>query len=335
MLDLRPKGLYCSDGGFYIDPWEPVDRAVITHAHADHARGGSRKYLCARDGKSVLQTRLGETSIIETLKYGEKISINSITLSLHPAGHILGSSQVRIEKNGRVVVVSGDYKTAADPTCTPLEPIRCHEFITETTFGLPIFKWPSTEEVLSDINSWWQKNQKEGRTSILFAYALGKAQRIISGLDETIGPILTHGAIEKFLPCYRSAGISLPPTHYVGELEDKKDLIGSIVIAPPSADNPNWMRKFPNRVRAFASGWMRIRGNRRRRSVDRGFVISDHSDWDGLLQTISATSAEKIGLSHGYTNEMARWFTEKGYQVEVISPKKGEEETDTGRKAMS
>lgn len=335
MLDLRPKGLYCSDGGFYIDPWEPVDRAVITHAHADHARGGSRKYLCARDGKSVLQTRLGETSIIETLKYGEKISINSITLSLHPAGHILGSSQVRIEKNGRVVVVSGDYKTAADPTCTPLEPIRCHEFITETTFGLPIFKWPSTEEVLSDINSWWQKNQKEGRTSILFAYALGKAQRIIAGLDETIGPILTHGAIEKFLPCYRSAGISLPPTHYVGELEDKKDLIGSIVIAPPSADNPNWMRKFPNRVRAFASGWMRIRGNRRRRSVDRGFVISDHSDWDGLLQTISATSAEKIGLSHGYTTEMARWFTEKGYQVEVISPEKGEEETDTGRKAMS
>ena len=335
MLDLRPKGLYCSDGGFYIDPWEPVDRAVITHAHADHARGGSRKYLCARDGKSVLQTRLGETSIIETLKYGEKISINSITLSLHPAGHILGSSQVRIEKNGRVVVVSGDYKTAADPTCAPLEPIRCHEFITETTFGLPIFKWPSTEEVLSDINSWWQKNQKEGRTSILFAYALGKAQRIIAGLDETIGPILTHGAIEKFLPCYRSAGISLPPTHYVGELEDKKDLIGSIVIAPPSADNPNWMRKFPNRVRAFASGWMRIRGNRRRRSVDRGFVISDHSDWDGLLQTISATSAEKIGLSHGYTTEMARWFTEKGYQVEVISPEKGEEETDTGRKAMS
>ena len=335
MLDLRPKGLYCSDGGFYIDPWEPVDRAVITHAHADHARGGSRKYLCARDGKSVLQTRLGETSIIETLKYGEKISINSITLSLHPAGHILGSSQVRIEKNGRVVVVSGDYKTAADPTCTPLEPIRCHEFITETTFGLPIFKWPSTEEVLSDINSWWQKNQKEGRTSILFAYALGKAQRIIAGLDETIGPILTHGAIEKFLPCYRSAGISLPPTHYVGEIEDKKDLIGSIVIAPPSADNPNWMRKFPNRVRAFASGWMRIRGNRRRRSVDRGFVISDHSDWDGLLQTISATSAEKIGLSHGYTTEMARWFTEKGYQVEVISPEKGEEETDTGRKAMS
>ncbi len=335
MLDLRPKGLYCSDGGFYIDPWEPVDRAVITHAHADHARGGSRKYLCARDGKSVLQTRLGETSIIETLKYGEKISINSITLSLHPAGHILGSSQVRIEKNGRVVVVSGDYKTAADPTCTPLEPIRCHEFITETTFGLPIFKWPSTKEVLSDINSWWQNNQKEGRTSILFAYALGKAQRIIAGLDETIGPILTHGAIEKFLPCYRDAGIRLPPTHYVAEVEDKKDLIGSIVIAPPSADNPNWMRKFPNRVRAFASGWMRIRGNRRRRSVDRGFVISDHSDWDGLLQTISATSAEKIGLSHGYTNEMARWFTEKGHQVEVISPEKGEEETDTGRKAMS
>ena len=334
MLELTPNGLYCSGGDFYIDPWQPVDRAVITHAHADHARSGSRKYLCARDGRGVLQIRLGEKSSIETLAYGEKININSVTLSLHPAGHILGSSQVRIEKNGRVVVVSGDYKTAADPTCAPLEPIHCNEFITESTFGLPIFKWPKTENVLSDINSWWQKNQTEGRSSILFAYALGKAQRIIAGLDETIGPILTHGAIEKFLPCYRDAGIRLPSTRYVGEVEDKKDLIESIVIAPPSADNPNWMRKFPNRARAFASGWMRIRGNRRRRSVDRGFVISDHSDWEGLLQTISATSAEKIGVSHGYTAEMARWLREKGLRVEVISPEKGDEEKNTGRKAV-
>jgi putative mRNA 3-end processing factor len=335
MLSLTPKGLYCSGGDFYIDPLQPVDRAVITHAHADHARWGSRQYLCASDGKGVLQKRLGDNSSIETLNYGEKIAINSISLSLHPAGHILGSSQVRIEENGRVVVVSGDYKTAADPTCAPLEPIRCHEFITETTFGLPIFKWPKTEDVLSDINSWWQENQMEGRTSILFAYALGKAQRIIASLDESIGPILTHGAIEKFLPCYRNAGIHLPPTRYVGEIEDKKNLVGSIVIAPPSADNPNWMRKFPNRVRAFASGWMRIRGNRRRRSVDRGFVISDHSDWDGLLQTISATSAKKIGVSHGYTTEMARWLAEKGYQVELISPEKREEEINTGKKALS
>ena len=334
MLELTPNGLYCSGGDFYIDPWQPVDRAVITHAHADHARSGSRKYLCARDGRGVLQTRLGEKSSIETLAYGEKININNVTLSLHPAGHILGSSQVRIEKNGRVVVVSGDYKTAADPTCAPLEPIHCNEFITESTFGLPIFKWPKTENVLSDINSWWQKNQTEGRTSILFAYALGKAQRIIAGLDETIGPILTHGAIEKFLPCYLDAGIRLPSTRYVGEVEDKKDLIESIVIAPPSADNPNWMRKFPNRARAIASGWMRIRGNRRRRSVDRGFVISDHSDWEGLLHTISATTAEKIGVSHGYTAEMARWLREKGLRVEVISPEKGDEEKNTGRKAV-
>jgi len=318
ILQLNPKGLYCSAGDFYIDPWQPVNKAVITHAHADHARWGCRSYLCATEGKGVLQTRLGSDAAIETLDYGEVKNVNGISLSLHPAGHILGSAQVRIEKDGRVCVVSGDYKLEPDSTCTPLEPLRCHTFISESTFGLPIFRWPGPKQVMGDINSWWRTNQKHGHTSILFAYALGKAQRIIAGLDTTIGPILTHGAVEKFNSCYREAGIPLPPTQYAAAVDDRQILKSALVIAPTSADNPNWMRRFPDRVRAFASGWMRIRGNRRRRSVDRGFVISDHSDWDGLVQTIKATTAEKIVVTHGYAAEMARWLNENGYSAEVL-----------------
>lgn len=318
ILRLNPKGLYCSAGDFYIDPSQSVEKAVITHAHADHARWGSRRYLCAAEGKSVLQSRIGSDAPIETLDYGEVKAINGVRLSLHPAGHILGSAQVRIEKNGRVWVVSGDYKLESDRTCSPLEPLRCHVFISESTFGLPIFRWPSAEDVLADIHSWWQTNQEEGRASILFAYALGKAQRIIAGLDPAIGPILTHGAVEKFNSCYRAAGIPLPPTRCADGLKDRTLLKKALVIAPPSADNPSWLRRFPDRARAFASGWMRIRGQRRRRSVDRGFVISDHSDWNGLVRTIAATAAEKIILTHGYADELARWLQENGHHTEVL-----------------
>jgi putative mRNA 3-end processing factor len=335
ILQLNPKGLYCSEGDFYIDPWQPVNKAVITHAHADHARWGCRSYLCATDGKGVLQARLGSDASIETLDYGEVKTVNGIALSLHPAGHILGSAQVRIEKDGQILAVSGDYKREPDPTCTPLEPLRCHVFVSESTFGLPIFRWPDPAVVMADINAWWQSNRDQGRTSILFAYALGKAQRIIAGLDPTIGPILTHGAVEKFNACYREAGSPLPPTQYVGALDDKPILKRSLIIAPPSADNPSWLRRFPDRIRAFASGWMRIRGNRRRRSVDRGFVLSDHSDWDGLVETITATAAEKIVVTHGYATEMSRWLNEGGRQAEVIPTVFRGEEDDAGSESES
>lgn len=317
-MEITSSGLYCSSGDFYIDPWRPVKRAVITHAHADHARQGSLKYLCAKEAKPLLQARLGQAADIEPLEYGEVLTINSVKISLHPAGHILGSAQVKIEKDGFICVVSGDYKTDIDPTCLPLEPLRCHTFISECTFGLPIFRWPRPEQVIEEINSWWRINYEQHCTSILFAYALGKAQRILAGLDPSIGPILTHGAVEKFNRCYCDAGIHLPETRYIGDLE-KKDLhSGALVIAPPSADNPVWMRRFPVRSRGFASGWMRIRGNRRRRSVDRGFVLSDHSDWDGLVETIAASDAQKIMLTHGYTTEMVRWWHEQGYEAEAI-----------------
>jgi len=318
-LQLSPGGLYCSAADLYIDPRRPVRRAVITHAHADHARPGSKSYLCAPDSKPLLEARLGPGADIHTFAYGETRTIDAVKLSLHPAGHILGSAQVRLEARGRTTVVSGDYKTAPDPTCAPLEPLRCDVFVSESTFGLPIFKWPAPETVFGEINDWWRSNREQGKTSILFAYALGKAQRILSALDTSIGPILTHGAIEKVNRRYRETGISLPDTTYVGDVEQKQRFDGALVIAPPSADNPAWMRRFRNRSRAFASGWMRIRGNRRRRSLDRGFVLSDHSDWDGLIGTIEATGAECIGLTHGYAAEMSRWLREKGHAAEVMA----------------
>jgi len=318
LLTPSPNGLYCADGDFTIDPQNPVQRAVITHAHADHARGGSGSYLCARESRRILQSRLGPGAHIRTLQYGEVLKIHGVALSLHPAGHILGAAQVRLEKGGDTCVVSGDYKTVPDPTCRPLEPLRCRHFISESTFGLPIFRWPAAVDVIGDIQSWWRDNQAQNRTSILFAYALGKAQRIIASLEADIGPILTHGAVEAVNQVYRESGVPLPATRHVGDVRDKALLARALVVAPPSADNPAWMRRFPHPSRAFASGWMRIRGNRRRRAVDRGFVMSDHADWDGLVATIAASGAERIELTHGYAEAMARWLREQGLQAEAL-----------------
>jgi len=317
---LKPtlNGLYCPDGDFTIDPRRPVKRAVITHGHGDHARTGSGSYLCTTDGKGILQARLGPQARIETLPYGEPLRVGGVALSLHPAGHILGAAQVRLEKDGYVCVVSGDYKTAPDPTCRPLEPQRCHHFVGESTFGLPIFRWPAADAVVREIQAWWRENQEQNRTSVLFAYALGKAQRILASLDAAMGPILTHGAVETINQTYRETGVTLPATRYAGDVRDKALLAKALVIAPPSSDTPAWMRRFPNPSRAVASGWMRIRGNRRRRAVDRGFVLSDHADWDGLLATTEASRAERIDLTHGYAEEMARWLREKGVRARAL-----------------
>ena len=319
ILEITQNGLYCKSGDFHIDPWRPVKQAVITHAHADHARPGSHSYLCSRDSEVLLRSRLGHEATIESLNYNEKLTVNSATVSLHPAGHILGACQVKIEVGGYTRVVSGDYNTESNPTCEPIEFLRCHAFVSECTFGLPIFKWPPAKQVFHEISSWWEKNRNQGRTSILFAYSMGKAQRILASIDPTIGPILTHGAIQKINDCYRLLGVGLPATQYIGDLARRDIPEGALVIAPPSADNPAWMRRFPNRSRAFASGWMRIRGNRRRRSVDRGFILSDHSDWSGLARTIIASKAEKIILTHGYTSEMTRWLQEQGYNAKAIA----------------
>lgn len=314
LLELTPSGLYCAAGGFHVDPWRPVERAVITHGHADHARPGSRVYLTSDPGVQVLHQRLGNQAAIEGIRYGKSIRIGDVRVSLHPAGHMLGSAQVRVERRGEVWVVSGDYKTEPDRTCEPLEVVRCHTFITESTFGLPVYRWPDQESVLSQIRSWWDGNRKDGRTSVLFVYALGKAQRVLGGLEAGDGALLAHGAVLVATDAYRRAGIDLPTMDRVEDGIARDRLARALVLAPPSAQATSWMRRFRQPSTGFASGWMRIRGARRRRAVDRGFVLSDHADWSGLLETIEATGATRIAVTHGHSVPLVRWLGERGYE---------------------
>jgi putative mRNA 3-end processing factor len=299
VLQLREPGLYCPEGDFYIDPWLPVDRAVITHAHADHAFPGSRHYLTTGPGAPLLRARLGPEAVIQPLPYGEALALGGVTLSFHPAGHILGSAQIRLETRGEVWVVSGDYKLAPDPTCPPFEPLRCHTFVTESTFALPIFRWPGEAETLDAIHDWWRANRTAGKTSILFAYPLGKAQRLLAALDPAIGPIAAHPSVERYNAIYRAHGIALPET--------VPNTPGALLLTPPSNNH-----RYPNASTAFVSGWMRIRGPRRRRSLDRGFVMSDHADWPALLRAIDSTGAETVWVAHGYRAPLVRWLQEHG-----------------------
>ncbi|MFF7707958.1 ligase-associated DNA damage response exonuclease [Pseudomonas sp. NPDC007930] len=311
LVIARPEGLYCPPGDFYIDPWKPVARAVITHGHGDHARTGSEHYLAAEPGEGILRTRLGAGINLQTLDYGERLLHHGVTVSLHPAGHVLGSAQVRLEYQGQVWVASGDYKVEADGTCAPFEPVRCHTFISESTFGLPIYRWQAQREIFEEINQWWRANAAAGRPSVLFAYAFGKAQRILHGIDRGIGPILAHGAVEPLNRVYREAGVDIPPTLYATDFK-KTDpaLREALIIAPPSAAGSTWMRRFGHYSDGFASGWMRLRGTRRRRGVDRGFVLSDHADWPGLLWAIEQTGAERVMVTHGSVEELSRYLRE-------------------------
>jgi putative mRNA 3-end processing factor len=327
MADLvvqRPEGLYCPPGDFYIDPWRPVARAVITHAHSDHARPGHAHYLAAQPAEGVLRARLGGIDL-QLLAYGERIVHHGVTLSLHPAGHVLGSAQVRLEHGGQVWVASGDYKVAPDRTCAPFEPVRCDVFITESTFGLPIYRWASDDELFADINGWWAANVAHGRASVLTCYSFGKAQRVLSGVDPSIGPVIVHGAVEPLNRAYRAAGVALPETRMVTEVTDKADLKRALVICPPSAAASPWMRRFGEAQTAFASGWMQLRGARRRGGYDRGFVLSDHADWPGLLQAIAATGAQRVIVTHGSTAVMVRYLAEQGLRAEAFSTEYGDD----------
>jgi putative mRNA 3-end processing factor len=310
--------LYCAAGDFYIDPWRPVDRAVITHAHGDHARPGSDAYLAAKCGVPVLQTRLGPEARIEGLEYGEMRDVGGVKVSLHPAGHVLGSCQVRIEHGGEVWVVSGDYKLDPDPTCDPFEPVRCDTFITESTFGLPIYRGRTPDEIFGGINRWWADNAKQGRASVLFGYAFGKAQRILASVDRSIGPIIVHGAVAALNRGYRECGVDLPPTILGTELTSKAEAAGALVVAPPSAQGTPWLKRFGDYSDAFASGWMAIRGARRQRAVDQGFVLSDHADWPSLQRAIAATGARRIFVTHGFTETLVRWLGEQGYDAHIM-----------------
>ena len=328
----RPEGLYCPPGDFYIDPWRPVERAVITHAHGDHARTGNTHYLAAAAGEGVLRARLGEVDL-QVLPYGEAVTHHGVRLSFHPAGHVLGSAQVRLEHGGEVWVASGDYKTEADGTCAPFEPVRCDTFITESTFGLPIYRWQPQQQIFDDINAWWRANAAAGRASILYCYAFGKAQRILSGLDAGNGPILLHGAMEALTAAYRAAGVALPPAQHASSVTDPALLRSALVLAPPSSAGTPWVKRFGEHADAFASGWMQLRGTRRRRGVDRGFVLSDHADWPGLQAAVAATGAPRVFVTHGNVPVMVRWLQEQGLQAQAFTTEYGgeEEEEEAGK----
>lgn len=325
VLTFTERGIYCPAGDFYIDPWRPVSRALITHGHSDHARPGHGAYLATEAAAPVIRHRLGEITL-DTIRFGERRQIGRATVSFHPAGHIPGSAQIRVEVGGEVWVASGDYKLAPDGLCEAFEPVRCHAFITECTFGLPVFTWRPQHEIAAEINHWWATTAAEGRHCLLGAYSLGKAQRLMALLDPEIGPILTHGAVENTNAVLRAQGYALPDTHHVTPDLDVKAYPGALVIAPPSALGSTWARRFGRASTGMASGWMRMRGVRRRRGADRGFVLSDHADWPELHEAIRQTGAERIFATHGYTEIFARWLNTQGYQAEVVPTEFGGEE---------
>lgn len=317
----RPQGLYCPQGDFYIDPWRPVSRAIITHAHADHARMGHEHYLAADVGQDLLRARLGEIQL-QPLAYGQTVEHQGVRISLHPAGHVLGSAQVRLQWRDEVWVVSGDYKLDADPTCAPFEPVRCDTFITESTFGLPIYRWPEPKTVLQQINEWWRDNARNGCPSIIYAYSLGKGQRILAGLESGIGPIAVHGAFTNLNQAYRTAGVKLPETVALTDL-DAAQRQQALLLVPPAAATSAWRSRIKHASDAMASGWMRVRGARRRRNFERGFVLSDHADWPSLLRAIDATGANRVIVTHGNTAVLIRWLKEQGLDAQAF-------ETDYG-----
>lgn len=321
-LSFTPSGIYCPAGDFYIDPWRPVPRALITHGHADHARPGMGAYLATSIAAPVMRHRLANITLDE-IEYGETRQIGGARVSFHPAGHVPGSAQIRVEVAGEVWVASGDYKIVDDGLSTPYEPVKCNHFITESTFGLPVFRWPDQADVVRQVNDWWAQCAAAGKTAFLGCYALGKAQRLLKMLDPAIGPILTHAAIENTNRILRDQGIGLPPTVLANAELNPKDHMGALVLAPPSALGSAWARRFGAQETAFASGWMALRGIRRRRAGDRGFVISDHADWPGLLSAISDTGAENIYVTHGYTDIFARYLNDQGWNAKVLQTEFG------------
>ena len=326
-LTFTPSGIYCAAGDFYIDPWRPVPRALITHGHADHARPGMGAYLATDMAAPVMRHRLGDIPL-DTMRYGETRQIGGATVSFHPAGHVPGSAQIRVEVAGEVWVASGDYKVVDDGLSTPFEPVRCHHFITESTFGLPVFRWQPQKVIADELNSWWADCAAAGKTAFLGCYALGKAQRLLTLLNPDQGPILTHTAIEHTNVVLRDQGITLPDTIRADADLTPKDHPGAIVLCPPSAIDSAWARKFGPQETGFASGWMALRGIRRRRAGDRGFVISDHADWPGLLEAIKATHAENVYVTHGYTDIFSRYLNENGWPAQVVPTEFGGEEED-------
>lgn len=325
LISVTPRGLYCTLGDFYVDPWQPVERAVITHAHADHLRAGSDRYYAAEAGESIARQRLPPDARLQPLAYGESIVFGKVSVSLHPAGHITGSAQVRVQHEGTVWVISGDYKRDPDPTCAAFEIVPCDVFISEATFALPAYRWDDTASVVREILEWWRANRARGVASVLFAYALGKAQRILAELARcTNETVYVHGALAGLVDAYRALDVNMLPT-LPATVSKTLDYSGALILAPPSAAGSPWMRRFGDYRTGFCSGWMRVRGNRRRRGYDRGFVLSDHADWPSLLRTFRETGARRILLTHGNTEVMCRYLKERGVDAAALRTEYGAE----------
>lgn len=320
LLELTPQGLYCRAAEAWIDPWRPVSRALITHAHADHARPGCGEYWAIGSSEMILRKRLGVAIKLNAVSYEEQLHIGAAQVSFHPAGHVLGSAQIRMEAGGESWLVSGDYKRCADPSCTPFKAVQADVFITEATFGLPIYRWQSGAEIAQQILEWWRS--KADHSSILFAYAFGKAQRLLAELA-AIGvsdEILLHGAVEALMPAYRSAGVSMPPTKAFSMVNKGDSLAGRLIIAPPSAHRSVWMKRFKFPQTAFVSGWMAVRGARRRKGYERGFVMSDHADWPGLISSVKESKAQQVFVTHGNSDGLARYLKEvEGISAEPLN----------------
>ncbi|HYF70347.1 MAG TPA: ligase-associated DNA damage response exonuclease [Ohtaekwangia sp.] len=314
LLEFTDKGICCPQAGVYLDPWKPVKKALISHGHSDHAYWGHERYLCTRNAAPVIRHRLQLQDNLQEVDFGEQVVINGVTFSFHPAGHIPGSAQIRVEYNGEVWVFSGDYKLQPDGLAEPFESVRCHTFISESTFGLPVYTWKKQTDVFDEINAWWRKNQSEGRVSVIAGYTLGKSQRILQNIDPSIGKVFVHGAVDAINQVMRDQGIRLRETHRITKETNKRDYEGALVICPPSAVGSPWIRRFDPFSLGIASGWMKLRGARRRRGADRGFVLSDHADWHELNSAVKATGAERIYVTHGYTEIFSRWLNENGYE---------------------
>lgn len=328
LIEFRDKGLYVPVADVYIDPWKPVDKAFITHGHSDHARYGSKAYMATHSALPVIKHRLGSHINARGVDYGEEVNVNGVKFSFHPAGHIIGSAQIRVEYKGEVWVASGDYKVQSDGVSEDFESVKCHAYITESTFGLPVFKWKPQSVIMDEINAWWKANKEAGKVSILAAYSLGKAQRIINNIDHSIGKIFTHGAVENVNEIIRRQGKPLKETIRVVQGQKPSLYEGSLIIAPPSAVDSAWSKKFKDYSSGVASGWMAMRGTRRRRSADRGFVLSDHADWEGLMTAIKATEAEKIYVTHGYTDIFSKYLKSIGYYSAVVNTEYSGDEID-------
>lgn len=318
LLEFTDKGIYCEQANVFLDPWKPVQKALITHGHSDHAYFGHKEYLCSKQTAPIIKHRLLLTNNVQAVSYGETISINGVQFSFHPAGHIPGSSQIRVEYKGEVWVFSGDYKIQPDNISEPFELVKCNTFITESTFGLPIFRWRAQQQVFDDINTWWRKNQQEGLVSVIAGYTLGKSQRILKNINTSIGKIFAHGAVDVMNHVLDRNGIALPETFRVTKDMKRQDYEGALVICPPSAVGSPWIRRFLPYSLGIASGWMALRGARRRRGADRGFILSDHADWQELNQTIKATGAEKVFVTHGYTELFSQWLNQNGIESKEV-----------------